>query len=174
MSNEFPSSNSIVSKHRASKSSFRKQTKIMNKVLVFLYRFYVLPIFGIGKSMLVIETIGRRTGKRRRTPTLHNTFYTNNITLYSARGKNADWIRNIRAQKEKIVFVYKGFKRFRAKAIFVDEPEEKIKHLRFFCENYKGAKFVFGYNKKKHKNIFDTEGFNLFAQTLEFVQLVPL
>lgn len=174
MSNEFHSSNSIVSKLRASNSSFRKQTKIMNKIVIFLYRSYVLPIFGIGKIMLVIETIGRRTGKKRRTPTLHNTFYTNVITLYSARGKNADWIRNIRAQKEKIVFIYKGFKRYRAKAIFVDEPEERIKHLQYFCENYNGAKFVFGYNKKKHEDIFKTEDFRLFAQTLEFVQIIPI
>lgn len=173
MSYEFPSSNSIVSKYRASNSSFRKQTKRMNKIVICLYRFYVLPLFGIGKSVLVIETIGRKTGKKRRTPTLHNSFYTNKITLYSARGKNADWIRNIRAQKEQEIIVYKGFKRFRAKAIFVDEPEEKIKHLRYFCENYKGAKFVFGYNKKNHKDIFETEDFRLFAQTLEFVQLVP-
>ena len=171
---KFPTEGSIVARHIEGKKRFRYIIKIFNRIVSFLYRTKILPLLGIGKIILIIETIGRKTMKKRYNPVLYYRYYTGIITVYSTRGKRANWIKNILAAPEGIFVVHQGFKTYKAKMIFVEDPEEKYKHLRFFCENYKSAKLAFGYNKK-HKKILDTDEFKEFAEKgIEFVQIIPI
>lgn len=172
--NEFPSKGSIVARHQRGNKSFRFFVKVFNRIVSFLYRIKFLPLFGISKRIIIIETIGRKTKKRRFNPVLYYRYYTGVITVYSARGKQSNWIKNILASPDGTFVVYQGFKKYRARMVFVDDPEEKYKHLRYFCENYRSAKNVFGYTSK-HKKILDSRRFREFAEKkIEFVQIIPI
>ncbi|MHA1668450.1 MAG: nitroreductase/quinone reductase family protein [Candidatus Heimdallarchaeaceae archaeon] len=166
-----PAKGSIVLGHQKGTKKFRFFVKVVNKTLIFLYRIYLLPIVGIGKYLILLETIGRKTGKKHCTPVLCRKFYTEKLTLYSARGQKSDWLKNILHTKEHIVNIQKGFKKFQAKAELIEEEEEKIKHLRYFFEHFKDAKQIFGYNKKKHKDIFELKQFSDLVKIIEFIQL---
>ena len=143
----------------------------MNSIIILLYRIRLLPLFGIGKRILILKTIGRRTGKIRRRPVLHKKMYTNKITLYSARGKKSDWLKNILSSDNNIVEIIKGFRKFKAKATLIESEEEKANHLIYWCRNFKDAKTLFGYNLKEHGDIFNTEEFTKLVKMLEFIQL---
>ena len=74
MNKTFPTPDSIVAQHNEGSKEFRKKVRRLNKIVSFLYRIYLLPLFGIGKTLLIIETIGRNTGKRRLNPVLYYRF----------------------------------------------------------------------------------------------------
>jgi deazaflavin-dependent oxidoreductase (nitroreductase family) len=133
-----------------------------------------LPLFGIGNKMVLIHTVGRKTGKKRTTPLLIFTFYTGRFTLYVARGKKAHWLQNILATEDQIIKIKKGFKIWKVKATLIEDPSEKSKHLRQYFEEFSEARTIFGYNKKKHGNVFDTQEFKRILDIIEFVQLIPV
>ena len=166
--------NSIVARHQRRTKSFHIFNKIMNGVFIFLYKIYFLPLLGIGKRMALVYTIGRKTGKRRITPVLALDFYTGKLTFYVARGKKAHWLLNILAVENQIVKVQRGFKITKAKAILVDDKDEKYNHLKFYFEELNEAKYIFGYNKKKYGDVFDTKEFEDILGIIEFLQINPI
>ena len=165
---------SLVSLHRRRPLYFRIFNRIANGIFIFLYRIYLLPLFGIGNKMVLINTVGRKTGKKRTTPTLIFTFYTGKFTLYVARGKKAHWLQNILATEDQIIEIQKGFKKWKVKATLVEDPSEKSMHLKQYFEEFSEARTIFGYNKEKHGNVFDTEEYKRILNMIEFVQLVPI
>ncbi|MCE7743296.1 MAG: nitroreductase family deazaflavin-dependent oxidoreductase [Candidatus Heimdallarchaeota archaeon] len=165
---------SIVAMHKKRTLSFKIFNRIMNGLLIFLYKIYLLPLFGIGNKIILVHTIGRKTGKKRTTPTLIFTFYTGKFTLYVARGLKAHWLKNILATEDKIFKIQKGFRKWRVKATLVEDKVEKFKHLKFYFEELPEAKNIFGYDKKKHGDVFDTEEFTKILDIVEFVQLIPV
>ena len=175
MSDEFRlSEKSIVARHQKGNPSFRKNTKRMNKIFSFLYRINILPLFGIGRTMILLKTVGRKTGKKIYTPVLCKVYHTNILTLYSARGKNADWLKNILANEKMLFNIQKGFKRMKVQAKIVESMEEKEEHLKYWFDNMSDAKLIFGYSRRKHGNVIETRGFKEIARTIEFVQLRPV
>ncbi len=175
MRNEFGlSEKSIVARHQKGDSKFRKNTKRLNKIFSFLYRSNLLPLFGIGRSMILLKTIGRKTGKKRITPVLCKVFHTNVLTLYSARGMDADWLKNIQASEKMQFSIQKGFKRMKVQARIVGSTEEKEEHLKYWFEHMDDAKYIFGYSRRKHGDVTSTEGFKEIANTIEFIQLIPV
>ena len=175
MSEEFKlSERSIFAKHRKRTLFFRIFNKLANGIFIFLYGIYLLPLFGIGNKMVLVHTIGRKTGKKRTTPLLIFTFYTGKFTLYVVRGKKSDWLQNILATEDKIIKIQKGFKKRKAKAALIENPSEKFKHLRQYFEEFPEAKTIFGYDKKKHGDVFDTEEYKEILDIVEFVQLTPV
>ena len=171
MNKTFPTPDSIVAKHNEGSKKFRKKVRRLNKVVSFLYRLYLLPLFGIGKVIMIIETIGRKTGKRRLNPVLYYTFYTGKITVYMARGRNADWMKNIDATEDGVFKIHKGFKKFKVKKFFIEDDIERYKHLEYFCLNYKSAKGVFGFDKEMDLDLLNTEEFRNILNVIEFIQL---
>jgi len=165
---------SIVARHRERSKSFHIFNKIMNGVVIILYRIYLLPLFGIGKTIVLIHTRGRKSGKRRTTPVLALKFYTEKLTFYIARGKKAHWLKNILATEDHIFKIQKGFKRMKVKGILVKDSDEKFKHLKFYFEEIDGAKFIFGYEKEKHGDVFKTEEFRTILEIIEFLQIEPV
>ncbi len=165
---------SIVARHRKRTKSFHRFNKIMNGIVIFLYRIYLLPLFGIGKKIVLIHTRGRKTGKRRTTPVLALKFYTDKLTFYIARGKKAHWLKNILAAEDQAFKIQKGFKRMRVKGTLVTDSDEKFKHLKFYFEELEEARFIFGYEKEKHGDVFETKEFRAILNIIEFLQIEPV
>ncbi|MHA1534300.1 MAG: nitroreductase/quinone reductase family protein [Promethearchaeota archaeon] len=97
----------------------RKKTlrrwRILNKYLVLpLYRLRIFPLFGFGRLFLVLTTKGRITGKKRRTP-LEYRRIEGIITIFSSRGEDAGWMKNIRAHPYALI-VRHGFHRFQPRS----------------------------------------------------------
>ncbi len=174
MASTLPAEGSIVYRHQEKKSSFKRFEKSLNRVFIFLYRIYFLPLFGLGKAMILIHTIGRKTGKKRTKPVLCRRFYTGKLTLYSPRGMKADWLRNVLATKEHTLKIHKGFKKFDAKATLIVDDETKWKHLEYWFDNFLDAKQIFGYDKEIHKDVVGTEEFKKLSHMIEFIQLEPI
>ena len=162
---------SIVARHHEGKKLFRFFNKIMNGVFIFLYRIYFLPLFGIGRTMVLVHTIGRKTGKKRTTPVLALQFYTGKLTFYVARGRKAHWLKNILAAENQMIKIQKGFKRMKAKVVLVKDKDEKYNHLKYYFEELDEAKYIFGYDKKKHGDVFKTIEFNKILEMIEFLQI---
>ena len=162
---------SIVARHHERKKLFRFFNKIINGVFIFLYRIYFLPLLGIGRSMALVHTIGRKTGKKRTTPVLALEFYTGKLTFYVARGRKSNWLMNILATENQIITIQKGFKRKKAKAILVKDREEKYNHLKYYFEELDEAKYIFGYDKVKHGDVINTEEFMKILNMIDFVQI---
>ncbi|MHA1954625.1 MAG: nitroreductase/quinone reductase family protein [Candidatus Heimdallarchaeaceae archaeon] len=175
MSEKFKlSEKSIVARHQKGDAKFRKSTKRLNQVFSYLYRINLLPLFGVGRSMIILKTIGRKTGRKRFTPVLCRVFHTGELTLYSARGMKADWLKNILADEKKQTNIQKGFRRLKVQAIVVKPTEEREEHLKYWFENLDDAKYIFGYKRKKHGDVTKTEEFKKIARTIEFIQLIPV
>ncbi|NPD90055.1 MAG: nitroreductase family deazaflavin-dependent oxidoreductase [Asgard group archaeon] len=165
---------SIVARHQKGNVRFRKFTKQLNRIFSFLYRINLLPLFGVGRTMILLKTIGRKTGKKRTTPVLCRIFHTGELTLYSARGKKADWLRNILADEKKQTNIQKGFRRMKVEAKLVEPVEEREEHLKYWFENLDDAKYIFGYERDKHGDVTATEEFKKIAKSIEFIQLIPV
>ena len=165
---------SIVGRHRTRTKSFHFFSKIMNGVSIFLYRIYLLPLFGIGRRIILIDTIGWKTGKRRTTPVLALHFYTEYLTLYIARGMKSHWLKNILATENQIFRIQKGFRKYQVQGVLIENPDEKFKHLRYYFEKLPEARYIFGYNRKKHGDVFQTEEFKEILDNIEFLQIIPI
>jgi len=171
MSKTFPTPDSIVVKHNGESEKFRKKLRRTNKVVSFLYRLYLLPLFGAGKKLMIIETIGRNTGKRRLNPVIYDIFYTGKITIVLARGRNTDWLKNIDATNDGVFKIHKGFKKFKVKKVLIEDDIESYKHLEQFCLNYESAKGFLGFDKETDMDLLNTEEFRNILNIIQFIQL---
>ena len=106
-----------------------KKFKIYNKYIVLpLYRSKILPLLGFGRLFLILTTQGRKTGKKRRTP-LEYRRKEGIITIFSARGEDAGWMKNIRAHPDTLM-VRHGFHRFQPQVEFVTNEDQKLEIYR--------------------------------------------
>ncbi|KYK33699.1 MAG: hypothetical protein AYK19_13135 [Theionarchaea archaeon DG-70-1] len=148
--------------------------KRINKIVTFLYRIYIAPLLGLGFIFVILETVGRKTGKRRFTPVEYHRLYENKVTVVSSRGRKADWVKNIKAAKD-IVHLHVGFKKYRAKALFIDDVNTKRELLKSYCVKYPYAsRTLLGINVKKDSRILESEAFKSLVDTLEFVVFEPI
>ncbi len=170
MVNTLPAEGSIVYRHQERKSGFTKFERRLNRVFIFLYRTYLLPLFGLGRIMILIQTIGRKTGKKGIKPVLCRRLYTGKLTLYSPRGMEADWLKNILATENHMFKIQKGFRKFNVKATLIQDEAVKIQHLEYWFNNFRDAKSIFGYDQTKHQRIIGREEFNNLAKMIEFIQ----
>ena len=73
-----------------------KKWRVLNKYLVLpLYRLRILPLFGLGRIFLILTTKGRVTGKKRKTPLEYHRI-DQVITVFSSRGEETGWVKNMR------------------------------------------------------------------------------
>jgi len=130
------------------KNKMLKKFKILNKYVVIpLYRLSILPLLGFGRIFLILTTRGRTTEKKRRTP-LEYRWIEGTITIFSSRGEDAGWLKNIRVHPDALM-VRHGFHRFRPQVEFVTDDDQKLEIMKWYVVNYgKAAKMLFGWIPK--------------------------
>ncbi len=146
-----------------------KKFKIYNKYIVLpLYRLKILPLLGFGRLFLILTTQGRKTGKKRRTP-LEYRRIEGTITIFSSRGEDAGWMKNIRAHPDSLL-VRHGFHRFQPQLEFVTNEEQKLEIMKWYVVNHgKAAKMLFGWNPKTD----DPETID-FTNLLKLISIIKL
>ena len=125
-----------------------KKYKRINKYFVIpLYKIRLLPLLGFGRTFLILTTMGRKTGKKRKTPLEYHRIE-GVITIFSGRGESAGWLKNIRVNPESI-WVRHGFHSFQPRVKFVLDDNDKLDIIKWYVVNHKrSAKFLFGWNPK--------------------------
>ncbi len=146
-----------------------KRWKKMNKYFTLpFYKLGILPLLGFGRIILIITTKGRKTGKLRKTP-LEYRKIDGVMTIFSARGENSVWLKNLRANPDAAQIRY-GFHRFKPRIEFVDSYEEKHSILKYYTANYKkAAKMLFGWHPKRDDP--DTTDLSMLINLISIIRL---
>ena len=148
-----------------------KKYKRINKYLVNpLYRLRILPLFGFGRVFLILITKGRISGKKRRTPLEYHRI-DGIITIFSGRGDESGWMKNIHNSPES-VWARHGFHSFHAKVDIIQDELEKLKIIKWYVNNHsKSAKMLFGWNPKKDNP--ENTDFSEFLKVISIIRLIP-
>ena len=155
--------------------NIRKKTlrkwRIANKFLVIpLYRLRIMPLIGFGRIFLILTTKGRITGKKRRTP-LEYHWIEGVITIFSGRGEDAGWIKNMRVYPD-ATSVRHGFHRFQPQLEFVTDEDQKLNVMKWYVVNHgRSAKMLFGWNPKIDDP--ETTDFSNLLNTMTIIRLHP-
>ena len=146
-----------------------KKYKRINKFLIRpLYRLRIFPLLGFGRIFLILTTKGRNTGKIRRTP-LEYHWIDDIITIFSGRGEDSDWLKNLRANPDDAI-VKHGFHSFKPQIEIITAYEEKLNTLKWYVTKHKrSAKFLFGWEPKSDDP--DTTDFTKLLDTLVMIRL---
>ena len=162
MNKEFTSSSSLSDLPRPGSIRFRinqhepikstqtlKLFKLGNKIFVIpLYRLRILPLLGFGRKVLLMKTIGRKSGKQRITPIEYRK-NNNDMYVFASRGENADWLKNIRAHPDQ-VSVQIGFRSKKVRPTIINDPTEEINIFHWYITKFpKAAQGLFGWDPKK-------------------------
>jgi len=148
-----------------------KKWNRLNKYLVLpLYRIKILPFLGFGRIFLILTTIGRKSGKKRRTPLEYHRI-DEVITIFSARGEESSWVKNIRANPES-VWLRHGFHSFQARIEFVNDKIKKLNIIKWYVVKHsKSAKMIFGWNSKTDNP--ETTDFSNLLHMISIIRLYP-
>ena len=170
---DLPRPGSALYKLRDSDEEKRKKAikkyKRLNKYLILpLYRIGLLPLIGFGRIFLILKTKGRKTGKRRRTPLEYHRI-NDVIHIFSGRGEEADWLKNIKANPDEIS-VRHGFHWYPITAEFVENSSEKEEIYKWYVTEHKSsAKMLFGWDPKR-----DDPETTDFSQLINMVPIIRL
>jgi len=159
----------LINQNEIIKQKTLKRWKRLNKYLVLpLYRLRILPLLGFGRIFLILTTIGRLSGKKRKTPLEYHRI-DDIITIFSGRGEEAGWVKNIRANPGS-VWVRHGFHSFQATAVILTNENEKLKIIKWYVVKHsRSAKMIFGWNSK----IDDPETTD-FSKLLEMLTIIRI
>ncbi|MFX1305459.1 MAG: nitroreductase/quinone reductase family protein [Promethearchaeota archaeon] len=149
--------------------TLRKYKRINKYIVLPFYRSGILPLLGFGRIFLILTTKGRITGKKRRTP-LEYHWIDGVITIFSGRGEDAGWIKNIHANPDEVK-VRHGFHFFKPRVEFVIDEKEMISIIKWYVINHKrSAKLLFGWNPK----LDDPEktDFSKMLKTIKIIRLL--
>jgi deazaflavin-dependent oxidoreductase (nitroreductase family) len=155
------------SKRRA----FHANTRFINRYVVFAYRIGLLPLLGAGGSMMLIGTVGRKTGKLRYFPVSYIDLGGEKL-LISGWGEDSNWYKNIVASPEN-VNLQVGFQRIRVKPVFVEAAEKKLGIIRRIIEEKPGdAKRIFGWDPQTDR--MQDADFSAILEKALFVRFLPM
>ena len=130
------------------KKKFYSRLKPTNRLMVPLYKLGVLPLFGMGKRIMLLTTIGRKSDTLRDFPVGY--FRIDDVIyVFSAWGREANWYKNLIANPDQ-VFVQIGFRRIRVHPQVVEDPEE-LKQIirRFVLQDPAGAQMLMGWDPER-------------------------
>jgi len=151
--NDFPRPNTSLHNLLCADEDVKEKTikkyKRFNKYFTIpFYKIRLLPALGFGRLFLVVETIGRNSGKKRKSPVEYH-WYEGAIHVVSGRGEDSDWLQNIRANPDK-VWIRHGFHYFKAKVEIKDNFADKEALIKWYVTKHpKAAKMLFGWDEKK-------------------------
>jgi deazaflavin-dependent oxidoreductase (nitroreductase family) len=75
-----------------------RRKRLKRSVMMLVWRIINPPnrlLGGIAPWWVLIETVGRRTGKHRRTPLARGPFAGDTTWLISVHGRHASWVKNL-------------------------------------------------------------------------------
>ena len=146
-----------------------KRYKRLNRYLILpLYRLKILPLFGFGRIFLVLKTKGRVSGKIRMTP-LEYHWIDGVITIFSGRGEDSDWLKNLRANPSEVK-VKHGFHSFQPRIEFITTHEDKLNTIKWYVmEHKRSAKYLFGWRPKMDNP--ETTDFTKMLDSLVMIRL---
>jgi deazaflavin-dependent oxidoreductase (nitroreductase family) len=122
----------------------------------------------VGGTFLLLTTKGRNTGKMRTTP-LEYRKRNGVIHIFSARGKKADWFKNLTANPDDAIVRIK-FRKFCPQFTIIEQWEEKEEIIKWYINEYPmAAKLLFGWDSKTD----DPEETDV-SSLLEFLQIIQL
>lgn len=113
------------------KQEFHGKLKVTNRFVVPLYRVGVLPVLGLGKTVMLLTTKGRKSGKMRGFPVGYFRI-DGGIYVFSAWGEKANWFKNLMLNPDQ-VYVQIGLSRFRAHAQVIRDRQELVHILTRLC-----------------------------------------
>jgi len=123
---------------------FLKRFKFLNKYVVKpFYKIGLIPLFGIGRFLILIYTKGRKSDLERITP-IEYQIINGVIHIFVGRGIKADWFKNMVTNPED-VWIQKGFKKFPVDFEIIEEKEEISRVFEWFVSSVPiMPRFVFG------------------------------
>ena len=119
------------------RQQFHARLKFANPLIVVLYKVGLLPLLGLGKSIMLLTTKGRTSQKRRDFP-LGYYLIDGTVHLFSGWGKQANWYKNLVAYPDE-VYVRVAFRRFHARPEVVEDAQELRSILERFVRQQPGA-----------------------------------
>jgi len=121
----------------------------------FLNRFFMVPAFRLGLGpvignpisgyIMVIETLGRKTGERRFTP-VNYALIDGRVYCLAGFGSKAHWLLNLQAQPN-AALILPG-RRVYAHAMEVSDSQLRVRAARQVLINGGFAGFFFGFNPR--------------------------
>ena len=129
------------------------ENSLVRRIMWFVNRFIMTPLFrmGLGAFMgnpisgyiMVLKTIGRKTGQVRHTP-INYAILKGNVYCMVGFGNMSDWYRNLKAHPEVELILPSG--PVAGIAEEVSDPDETILVLRQVLKNSGFASFAVGLN----------------------------
>ena len=121
----------------------------LRQIFRYLNRYFMVPIFRLGLGgfmgnpltsyVMVLKTIGRKSGKTRYAP-VNYAIANGCIYCLSGWGQTSDWYRNLMAQPEIDIIMPSGAVHGRAE--LVTDPLERIQMLRQVLKNAGFAGYI--------------------------------
>ena|SRR3972149_5758674 len=128
--------------------NFHARLKKYNPIIVALYRIGLLPLFGAARSIMILTTKGRKSGKSRRTPVGY--FRIGGVAyLFSAWGRGSNWFKNLTVDPDDVT-IQIGRKKLPVRASVLEDPAEIQRTLeQFVSESPKQAGYLFGWDPER-------------------------
>jgi len=144
----------------------RKQFRFWNKWFVIpLYRINLLPLFGIGRVILLLYHTGRKSGNRYITPVEYRK-KDGEFLIFASRGEISDWYRNIKANPQE-VHIKIGFRTHKPTISF-PESEETTEIMKWYVTSYpRASKMLFGWDKDK-----DVLSNEIIQDVADFIKII--
>ncbi len=153
----------------AYKAAFHKRLQGSNRFVVAFYRLGLLPLLGAGKSIMVLTTLGRKSGQVRRFPIGYFRIG-GEVYIVSGWGKEANWFKNLQAHPE-AVSLQIGFERFPAQVqVLTDAVEIRAILERLIQESPENARRLFGWDPEEDR--LDAADFSPMMEKVLFVKFV--
>lgn len=148
------------------RQKFHAQLKQYNHWIVGLYRAGILPLFGAGRTVMLLTTLGRKSQRLRSTPIGYFRIG-EMIYLFSAWGKSSSWYKNLLAAPDQ-AWIQIGLRKWPVKAEILEDPGEIHQTLaQFLSESPKQAAVLFGWDPE-HDRLANAD----FSLVIEKVLIV--
>ena len=119
------------------RQSFHAQLKRYNSLVAALYKIGLLPMFGASRTVMLLTTRGRKSGKLRSTP-IGYWRIGGDIYLFSAWGRATNWYKNMVACPED-VWIQIGMRRWAAQPFDLKDPDEIMRTIAQFVTESAGS-----------------------------------
>ncbi len=152
------------------KRVFHERVRHGNKWMALFYRIGILPLFGMSKNIMLLTTLGRKSGSRRDTPI--GFFRIDGVIhVFTGWGMNAAWYRNIQAHPGEVSLQI-GLKRFPVTAETVQDPQAVQQALeKLVAQDPQGAKMLMGWDPSADRA--ETSDFSMMVEKVLVVRFHP-